>query len=424
MAAVPYDNKTDLGLLFEEQKRQGNQDYDAMKKIADDRLQKAQSSPQYNQYINDDVQKSMNEYLESIKPKQNPIYTPPDYSAYIEEMNRAAKEKALAELRSAYEKNVAGVDRAKQGIAPQYESARNQAAGQSELQKRQFAEYAAANGLNSGAGGQAQLAQSAALQQGLNQINTAESSAMADLELQRSQMEIEYNNAIAQANATGDYQLAQQLYQEKVRQDEALRQQIQWQAQQDLSNQQFQFQQEQAGIGNSQWNQQFQNNQEQQKWGNMLDMAKQLAAYGDFSGYEALGYDTTQMKAEWEAEKQRQLAANQAKPSGSGTKKPSMSFANMQTAIENGQITPGVKEAYEYYMKEPWPYEQETPDAGGSGMNEAYFGTFARSLATQMESGKTDTLVSGLDGAWPKLSPAQRKQIQELLGRYGYQYNG
>lgn len=163
---------------------------------------------------------------------------------------------------------------------------------------------------------------------------------MADLELQRSQMEIEYNSAIAQANATGNYELAQQLYQEKVRQDEALRQQIQWQAQQDLANQQMQFQQEQAGIGNQQWNQQFQNNQEQQKWGNMLDMAKQLAAYGDFSGYEALGYDTTQMRAEWEAEKQRQLSAGKSS-SGSGAKS-GMSLSTAKQAASAGAFDENV----------------------------------------------------------------------------------
>ena len=68
--------------------------------------------------------------------------TPPveDYTDLIEEMNKAAKEKALAELRAAFEKNVAGLDRTAASIAPQYQDARNQAAGASEQARRQFAE--------------------------------------------------------------------------------------------------------------------------------------------------------------------------------------------------------------------------------------------------------------------------------------------
>lgn len=233
-----------------------------------------------------------------------------DYTDLIEEMNKAAKEKALAELRAAFEKNVAGLDRTAASIAPQYQDARNQAAGASEQARRQFAEYAAATGLNSGAGGQGQLAINNALQGSLNELNTAEASSMADLELQRSQTETDYNNAIAQAEANGDYQLAQQLYAEKVRVDEAIRAQMVQQAQMQFQQQQLAWQQQQAGVANNQWNQQFQTGQEQQGWENKLSIAKMLAQYGDFSGYEALGIDTSQMKSAWEA--QQALASAQA----------------------------------------------------------------------------------------------------------------
>lgn len=242
-----------------------------------------------------------------------------DYTDLIEEMNKAAKEKALAELRAAFEKNVAGLDRTAASIAPQYQDARNQAAGASEQARRQFAEYAAATGLNSGAGGQGQLAINNALQGSLNQLNTAEASSMADLELQRSQTETDYNNAIAQAEANGDYQLAQQLYQEKVRVDEAIREQMIQQAQMDFQQQQLAWQQQQTGVANSQWNQQFQTGQEQQGWENKLAIAKMLAQYGDFSGYEALGIDTTQMKSAWEAQSALEAAQAQGRVKTGGT---------------------------------------------------------------------------------------------------------
>lgn len=196
-----------------------------------------------------------------------------DYSDYIEEMNRAQQEAALAELRAAYEKNLAGMDRTQQSISPTYQAARNQAAGNAARQQQAFNEYAAAYGLNSGAAGQAQLAMSNALQGNLSDIDTAEADALSDLELQRSQTEIDYNNAIAQTKAEGNYQLAQQLYTEKVRVDEALREQMAQAAQQQLAQQQLAAQQSQQS-----WENQF----AMDKYQSGLEQSTkdQMAAYG------------------------------------------------------------------------------------------------------------------------------------------------
>ena len=167
---------------------------------------------------------------------------PTDYSEYIEAMNKAQQEAALSQPKAAYDKNVAALDRAEADIAPTYQEARNQTAGSSELAKRQFAEYAAARGLNSGAGAQAELARQNTLQGNLNQLNRGEADALADLALQRSQVESDYNNAIAKAQADGDYALASQLYQEKVRLDEALREMQLQQAQLDYQSWQSAYQ--------------------------------------------------------------------------------------------------------------------------------------------------------------------------------------
>ena len=180
-----------------------------------------------------------------------------DYSNYLEDMYAAKKRSALAQLDNAYQKNVNAIDRAGEGIGAQYQNARNQTAGASELAARNFAEYAAASGLNSGAGGQAELARNVALQNNLNDISTQESSTLADLELQRANAETNYNNAIAEAEATGDYELASALYQEKVRVEEALiNQQIQ-QFQMDLQKYQLGYQADRDAVADSQWQQQF-----------------------------------------------------------------------------------------------------------------------------------------------------------------------
>ena len=261
-----------------------------------------------------------------------------DYSEYIEEMNRAQQEAALAELRAAYEKNLAGLDRTQQSISPTYQAARNQAAGNAARQQQAFNEYAAAYGLNSGTAGQAQLAMSNALQGNLSGIDTAEADALSDLELQRSQTEIDYNNAIAQAKAEGNYQLAQQLYTEKVRVDEALQAQIAQAAQNELARQQMAMQQSQQDWENQFALDQYNSGKEQQDYQNMVALAQEMAKYGDFSGYQALGIDTSTMEQRYA---QEQAAANAKRysggtTSGGGKDKPSMTLATAKLYANNG----------------------------------------------------------------------------------------
>lgn len=199
-----------------------------------------------------------------------------DLSEYLEELYAAQRRQTLANLNNAYQQNVNAINRAGEGVDARYQNARNQAAGASELAARNFAEYAAASGLNSGAGGQAELARNVTLQNNLNDINTAEAEVYADLELQLANAETEYNNAIAQAEASNDFALAESLYQEKVRvQQELVNQQMQ-QYQMDLQNRQLAFQQQQAEIANQQWQQQFDYNSQQ-------DAKSNLAAWGEIS---------------------------------------------------------------------------------------------------------------------------------------------
>lgn len=145
-----------------------------------------------------------------------------DYSPYLEQMYEAKKQAAMAELKNAYDNSVAELDRAESGLAEGYRAARNETAGAHEQERRNFAQFAAANGLNNGTAGQAELTRGVTLQNNMNTIRTAEANAMADLTLQRAEAENEYNAAIAQAEYTGEYELAAALYEEKVRVQEAL----------------------------------------------------------------------------------------------------------------------------------------------------------------------------------------------------------
>ena len=211
-----------------------------------------------------------------------------DLSEYLEELYAAQRRQTLANLNNAYQQNVNAINRAGEGVDARYQNARNQAAGASELAARNFAEYAAASGLNSGAGGQAELARNVTLQNNLNDINTAEAEVYADLELQLSNAETEYNNAIAQAEASNDFALAESLYQEKVRvQQELVNQQMQ-QYQMDLQNRQLAFQQQQAEIANQQWQQQFDYGVEQDRKSALAAAGAGLLNQGVMPGAEQL----------------------------------------------------------------------------------------------------------------------------------------
>lgn len=141
-----------------------------------------------------------------------------DGSDYLKELYAKKVAAELAALKSAYEQNTATLDASRAQIAPVYDIARNSAANQNALSRGAFQEMAVANGLNTGTTGQAALAQDVVLQQNLSQIDREQAEKTAAIDLQRSQLDTEYRNAIAKAETTGDAELANALYEEYVRQ--------------------------------------------------------------------------------------------------------------------------------------------------------------------------------------------------------------
>lgn len=152
-------------------------------------------------------------------------YTEPqqvtDLSDYLRDMYRQQMQANLSALEGAYNANVTRLRR--QGeLAPQkYDAMRNLAAAQNELSRRNFGEYAAARGLNTGTSGQAELARSAELQRNLADLGAQEAEASGNLESELTALEQQYNAAVAQAQASGNADLANALYQELVRRQSA-----------------------------------------------------------------------------------------------------------------------------------------------------------------------------------------------------------
>lgn len=136
--------------------------------------------------------------------------------AYIfsKQQNEAQLEANLAKLQGAFDQSMAGYNAAKEQISPQYQQARNQTAASSDVNWKQFSDVAAANGLNTGAVGQAALSRGVALQSDLNALNRSEAEEISAIDLEIAKLQAEYQSAIAQAKASGEAELAAALYEQ------------------------------------------------------------------------------------------------------------------------------------------------------------------------------------------------------------------
>lgn len=141
---------------------------------------------------------------------------------YIKAMYDASQKAQEEALRASYEKNTGALDYQHGKIAPTYDAAANNAAAQAAIQRASFNESANASGLNTGAGSQAELSMRNAEAANISSIRKAQADAQADLDYQRSQLTLEYQNAIREAIAKNELQKAQALYEEAKRVDESL----------------------------------------------------------------------------------------------------------------------------------------------------------------------------------------------------------
>lgn len=144
-----------------------------------------------------------------------------DLSDYLRKQQAAATEAALAGLKSAYDKNVLQYNAQRGKIPGMYDTQRNALAANTAQERRSFDERAVASGLNTGTTGQAELARSALLQQGMAELGQSEADALAEIDLAKSQLQAEYENAIAQQKAQDEATLLERLYEEAVRQENA-----------------------------------------------------------------------------------------------------------------------------------------------------------------------------------------------------------
>ena len=180
-----------------------------------------------------------------------------DAFQYIRDMYDANSASQLAALKSTYEQNVLDYQAQDDLISAEAQRQRNQAASQNDLQRMYMNEMGIMQGLNTGATGQMALAQSAALQGSFADIGAQEQQALADSALERSKLKVQYSAAVDQAIAQNNYELANALYQEYVRQDNLAQQKAAAALEQQNWLAQFNYQKEQDALAQQNWQAQF-----------------------------------------------------------------------------------------------------------------------------------------------------------------------
>ena len=342
-----------------------------------------------------------------------------DGSDYLKELYAKKVAAELAALKSAYEQNTATLDASRAQIAPVYDIARNSAANQNALSRGAFQEMAVANGLNTGTTGQAALAQDVVLQQNLSQIDREQAEKTAAIDLQRSQLDTEYRNAIAKAEATGDAELANALYEEYVRQQ----------------NLYAKYGGQTGGSGGSSSSGStvvkptLTASQVQSALKNGIVTDDVISAFDYYYGqgaYDSL-YGTGKLTA-----------------GTTGTAKTGGSTGKKKGSYSNGSLTnEQVKQLQKYYgvsQDGKWGANSKkaagglTADQawakyqGGSGgkyENVGNLAAWASGLNTDLKNGNTEKVGRWLDNNWSKLTAEQQRRINaEVLKPYGIVYKG
>lgn len=140
----------------------------------------------------------------------------------IRKMYESNLDSYKSQLESDYNQNLSDLGAEESKLGQIYYEQQRQAQAESDRNRQAFQEYANARGLNSGTGGQAELARNNQLSANLNALRQSEAEKRAEVERQRQLLGQQYQKAIQKAQADNDLNLAKALYEEAVRVDESI----------------------------------------------------------------------------------------------------------------------------------------------------------------------------------------------------------
>lgn len=153
---------------------------------------------------------------------------------YINAIYDASKNARNAQLEAAYNKATSDLAVARAKADASYAEAQRQTAGEAARQGANFREIANANGLNTGAGGQAALAMGNQMQSDMASLGRAKAQDMSELDRQKAALAQTFEQRRQQLIAENDYNRNSALYNEYVRSDENRRQQEQFDTQMNM----------------------------------------------------------------------------------------------------------------------------------------------------------------------------------------------
>lgn len=188
----------------------------------------------------------------------------------------------------------------------------------------------------------------------------------------------------------------------------------------------FDYQRQQDALANEWQQKEWDYNMSQDEYNRLAQQADNLAAYGDFSGYKALGYTDSQINKMRQAYQITQAAKAKSGSSGSsrssGSKKSGDSGMKLSVAKDNakqGIFTQEVLDAFhkngysDEYLESAYGYER--PSAAGSG-NVPNFGDLKRSIQTLVAQGSGDRAYQLYSQYFNSLSSKQQEELNRMLG--------
>lgn len=140
------------------------------------------------------------------------IKVPKTEEAYINDIYNRQKESTLRTLKSAYDNNLSSINTAQKALDTNAYEAKREAAGDAAVTRQRLNEAFAANGLNTGAVGQANLALLNQKAANLNKIDLAKQQAQQEYDAQKAALMQAYQAEVKSAIQQNDAQRAQALY--------------------------------------------------------------------------------------------------------------------------------------------------------------------------------------------------------------------
>ena len=140
------------------------------------------------------------------------IKIPKTEEAYINDIYDRQKESTLRTLKSAYDSNVVSIDTARKALDTNAYEAKREATGDAAITRQRLNEAFVANGLNTGAVGQANLALLNQKAANLNKIDLAKQQAQQEYDAQKAALMQTYQAEVKSAIQQNDADRARALY--------------------------------------------------------------------------------------------------------------------------------------------------------------------------------------------------------------------